>query len=158
MRVLDKNKNQESHLHSTAELQEKVGKYLVENADKLKKWFSDAQLSEKLTKVARKVGVVILYPVLLLYNLYKSPSTSTKDKMMIIAPLAYFILPIDLVPDAIIGLGFADDGLAIMTALKTLTSSITPEIFEQTKVMHKNLVGNIDDKVVKKIEDEIMNK
>ena len=101
MRVLDKNNSRESQLHSTSELQEKVGKYIVENADKLNKWFSDAQLSEKLTKVVRKVGVVILYPVLLLYNLYKSPSTSTKDKMMIIAPLAYFILPLDLVPDAI---------------------------------------------------------
>lgn len=157
MKIFEKFKSQEPTRYSTAELQEKVVKYLAENTDKLKKWFSDAQLSEKLGKVAKKVGSAILYPVLLLYNLYKSPDTSAKDKMMIIAPLAYFILPIDLIPDAIVGLGFADDGLAVMTALKTLATSMTPEIFEQTKLMHKNLIGDIDEQVAKQIEDEIVN-
>lgn len=157
MKIFEKIKSQEPNQHSTAELQDKVVKYLAENTDKLKKWFSDAQLSEKLGKVAKKVGSAILYPVLLLYNLYKSPDTSAKDKMTIIAPLAYFILPIDLIPDAIVGLGFADDGLAVMTALKTLATSMTPEIFEQTKLMHKNLIGDIDEQVAKQIEDEIVN-
>lgn len=140
---------------SKLELQEKVSIYLVDNADKLKKWFSDSQLSEKLGKVAKKVGSTILYPVLLLYNLYKSPNTSAKDKLMIVAPLAYFILPVDLIPDAIVGLGFADDGVAIMAALKSLASSMTPEIFEHTKAMHKNLIGDIDTGIAEKIEDEI---
>ena len=39
---------------STAELQEKVSKFLADNNDKLKKWFSDNQLEEKLSKVAKK--------------------------------------------------------------------------------------------------------
>ena len=124
----------------------------------MKKWFSEAQLSIKLGKVAKKVGSVILYPVLLLYNMYKSPSTSSKDKLMIIAPLAYFILPIDLIPDMILGLGCADDGIAVMAALKAITTSITPEIIEQTKLMHKNLIGDIDSSVAEKIEDEIAGK
>ena len=140
------------------EMHEKVSIYLAENADKLKKWFSDAQLNEKLGKVAKKVGSAILYPVLLLYNLYKSPNTSAKDKLIIVAPLAYFILPVDLIPDAIVGLGFADDGVAVMAALKSLASSMTPEIFEQTKTMHKNLIGDIDSSVAEKIEDEIAGK
>lgn len=140
---------------STENLPEKVTVYLAENSDKLKKWFSDAQLSVKLGKVAKKVGSVILYPVLLLYNMYKSPNTSQKDKLIIIAPLAYFILPIDLIPDMIIGLGYADDGIALMAALKVITSSMTPEIIEQTKSMHKNLIGDIDPEVAENIESEI---
>lgn len=143
---------------STENLQEKITVYLAENGDKLKKWFSEAQLSIKLGKVAKKVGSVILYPVLLLYNMYKSPSTSSKDKLMIIAPLAYFILPIDLIPDMILGLGYADDGIAVMAALKVNTSSITPEIIEQTKLMHKNLIGEIDPNIAENIENEMAKK
>ena len=143
---------------STENLPEKVTVYLAENGDKLKKWFSDAQLSVKLGKVAKKVGSVILYPVLLLYNMYKSPSTSSKDKLMIIAPLAYFILPIDLIPDMILGLGYADDGIAVMAALKAITSSMTPEIIEQTKLMHKNLIGEIDPNIAENIENEMAKK
>lgn len=143
---------------STENLQEKVTVYLAENSDKLKKWFSDAQLSVKLGKVAKKVGSVILYPVLLLYNMYKSPNTSQKDKLIIIAPLAYFILPIDLIPDMILGLGYADDGIAVMAALKAITTSITPEIIEQTKLMHKNLIGEIDPKIAENIENEMAKK
>ena len=142
----------------TENLQEKVTVYLDENSDKLKKWFSDAQLSVKLGKVAKKVGSVILYPVLLLYNMYKSPNTSSKDKLIIIAPLAYFILPIDLIPDPILGLGYADDGIALMAALKVITSSMTPEIIEQTKSMHKDLIGEINPKVAEDIESEIAKK
>ena len=141
--------------YSIQDLQEKVMKYLAENTEKLKKWFSDAQLSEKLAKVAKKVGAAILYPVLLLYNLYKSPNTPAQAKMMIIAPLAYFILPVDMIPDALVGLGYTDDAVAIMAALKGLASSLTPEIFEQTREMHKNLIGELDNAIVKKIEDEI---
>lgn len=143
---------------STENLPEKVTVYLAENSDELKKWFSDAQLGVKLGKVAKKVGSVILYPVLLLYNLYKSPNTSQKDKLIIIAPLAYFILPIDLIPDMILGLGYADDGIALMAALKVITSSITPEIIEHTKSMHKNLIGEIDPEVAENIESEIAKK
>ena len=142
----------------TENLQEKVTVYLDENSDKLKKWFSDAQLSVKLGKVAKKVGSVILYPVLLLYNMYKSPNTSSKDKLIIIAPLAYFILPVDLIPDMVLGLGYADDGIALMASLKAIASSITPEIIEQTKSMHKDLIGEIDPKVAESIESEIAKK
>jgi uncharacterized membrane protein YkvA (DUF1232 family) len=142
----------------TENLPEKVTVHLAENSDKLKKWFSDAKLSVKLGKVAKKVGSVILYPVLLLYNMYKSPNTSSKDKLIIIAPLAYFILPIDLIPDPILGLGYTDDGIALMAALKVITSSMAPEIIEQTKSMHKNLIGEIDPKVAESIESEIAKK
>lgn len=143
--------------YSIQDLQEKVMTYLAGNTEKLKKWYSDAQLSEKLAKVAKKVGAAVIYPVLLLYNLYKSPDTPAQSKMMIIAPLAYFILPVDIIPDALVGLGFTDDALAMMAALKRLSSSFTPEIFEQTKEMQRQLIGSIDEEAIKKIEDDILN-
>lgn len=143
---------------SSHELQEKVTQFLAENSEKLKKWFSDNQINEKITKVAKKAGATIIYPVLLLYNLFRSPQTSAKEKMLIVAPLAYFVMPADLIPDVIPALGFADDSLAIITSIKTLASSITTEIQEQTKALCENLLGEVDESVISKISNVVAEK
>lgn len=136
---------------STHELREKVLQFIEDNSEKLKKNFSESKLVEKVGKVAKKAGATIIYPVLLLFNLLKSPHTSSKDKMLIIASLAYFIMPADLIPDFILGLGFADDGLAIMTCIKTFATSITPEVKEQTKALCKDLIGEVDESVINNV-------
>lgn len=138
------------------ELQEKVSAFLVENGDKLKRWYSDNQMDEKIKAVAKKAGATIIYPVLLLYNLLNSPNVLAKDKMLIIAPLAYFILPADLIPDILLGIGYVDDGAAVMAALKTVSSSVTPEVAEQTKLMCKNIIGDADEETVKAILDKVI--
>jgi uncharacterized membrane protein YkvA (DUF1232 family) len=54
------------------------------------------------------------------------PATPTRVRGMLLAALAYFILPLDIVPDLIAGLGFADDA-ALLTAVVGLVSAhITP--------------------------------
>ncbi len=47
-----------------------------------------------------------------------------KSKAVIIASLAYFILPFDLVPDYIPGLGYMDDGLVIGAVLRALNKEL----------------------------------
>ena len=37
------------------------------------------------------------------------PSTPARVKVILVAALAYFIMPADMIPDVIIGLGFTDD-------------------------------------------------
>ena len=41
--------------------------------------------------------------------------------------LAYFVLPIDIIPDVIMGLGYTDDAAVIFTAIKAAQTHITPE-------------------------------
>jgi len=54
------------------------------------------------------------------------PATPIRVRGMLLAALAYFILPTDFIPDIIGGLGFADD-MALFTAVIGLVSShITP--------------------------------
>ena len=139
---------------SAHELQQKVAQYLVENGDKLKQWYSDNQMNEKIEKVARKAGAIIIYPVLLLHNLMRSPMTPVKDKAIIVLPLAYFILPADLIPDifaAAGGIGYVDDGAAIMASLNALSSSITSELQDATKLQCKDIVGEVDEKVLEQV-------
>lgn len=46
-------------------------------------------------------------------------------RMTLFAALAYFILPLDLVPDFILGFGFTDDASVLMLALATVRANIT---------------------------------
>ena len=139
---------------SADELYERVAQYIAENGDKLQKWYSDNKMDEKLEKVGKKIGATILYPVLLLYNLFRAPSTTIGEKMAIVAPLAYFIMPIDMIPDAFAtfaGAGYVDDGAAVMACVKALSSSITLEIQNQAKAQCKEIVGEVDEEVLKTV-------
>jgi uncharacterized membrane protein YkvA (DUF1232 family) len=45
---------------------------------------------------------------------------------MLLAALAYFILPTDLIPDVIAGLGFADDAALLTAVVGLVVTHITP--------------------------------
>ena len=90
--------------------------------------YSEKSLMTKISRFAKKAGLNTTYYVLLLYTMLISGKTALKDKAVIIGALGYFICPIDLIPDIMIGTGFLDDASILMFALTTISSSITPEI------------------------------
>ena len=139
----------------TQDLQEKVTEFITHKGEDLKQWYSVNQIQDKLEEVAKKVGTAVIYPVLLLYNLLNSTNITAHDKMLIIAPLAYFILPADLIPDVILGAGYVDDGAAIMTCLQKLSTLITSEVIEQTNKQYQQMIGKVDAEVVEKITKQI---
>ena len=46
---------------------------------------------------------------------------------ILFAALAYFVLPADLIPDFIAGLGFTDDATVLMATVTAVRSHLTPE-------------------------------
>ncbi|EJW13047.1 hypothetical protein A33M_0539 [Rhodovulum sp. PH10] len=48
-------------------------------------------------------------------------------RIAILGALAYFVLPTDLVPDFVAGLGFTDDAAVLATVLKLFFSHVSPE-------------------------------
>ena len=103
------------------------------------KHYSESSFWDKIKSVAVKAGYELINKALLLYYAMQSPSMPAKDKAIVIAVLGYFILPIDVVPDFIPGLGFADDLAALAWALKTISSNITPEVKEKAQQRCDNL-------------------
>lgn len=92
----------------------------------------------KISRFAKKAGLNTTYYVLLLYTMLISGKTALKDKAVIIGALGYFICPIDLIPDIMIGTGFLDDASILMFALTTISCSITPEIrLDARKRLHQ---------------------
>jgi len=55
------------------------------------------------------------------------PLTPLPARMALMAALAYFVVPVDLVPDFIAGFGFADDATALGTAIGVAGSYMRPE-------------------------------
>ncbi|MFD0985837.1 YkvA family protein [Methyloligella solikamskensis] len=52
--------------------------------------------------------------------------TPLRVRGMLLAVIAYFILPMDLMPDIVLGLGFADDAALLTGVLSLVSSHITP--------------------------------
>jgi uncharacterized membrane protein YkvA (DUF1232 family) len=61
------------------------------------------------------------------YYAMLDPQTPTRSRLILIAALAYFVTPFDVVPDFILGLGFIDDASVLMAALAAVRSSIRDE-------------------------------
>jgi len=98
------------------------------NLDDYAQYFNDSQLWKKLKKVARKAGRKAVYYVLVLYYVARDPAVPRSLKLKVLGALGYFILPLDFIPDFILGLGFTDDLAALAWALFTMRKYITPEI------------------------------
>jgi uncharacterized membrane protein YkvA (DUF1232 family) len=52
-------------------------------------------------------------------------ATPLRARGILLAALAYFILPFDVVPDFILGLGFTDDAAVLLTALNVIRTHMT---------------------------------
>ncbi len=55
------------------------------------------------------------------------PATPTVARLTLIAALAYFVAPFDIIPDMIAGLGFADDATVLLAAITAVQGSIRDE-------------------------------
>jgi uncharacterized membrane protein YkvA (DUF1232 family) len=52
-------------------------------------------------------------------------ATPLKVKATLFGALAYFVLPFDVIPDVILGLGFTDDMAVLVTAVTLMRNHIT---------------------------------
>lgn len=61
------------------------------------------------------------------------PTTPFRVKAVLLGALAYFIVPSDMVPDFIAGLGYTDDAAVLFTALRTIGPAITEDHRERAR-------------------------
>lgn len=61
------------------------------------------------------------------YYAMLDPRTPARARLTLVAALAYFVAPVDLVPDWIIGAGFLDDASVLAAALAAVRGSIRDE-------------------------------
>ena len=76
--------------------------------------YADAAFWEKLGKHNAQAGPQLVHKALVLYYTMNNRTTPNRIKASIMGALAYFILPLDAIPDAIIGVGYLDDGTMVV--------------------------------------------
>lgn len=67
------------------------------------------------------------------------PATPLKVKGILLAALAYFIMPIDVIPDVLLGLGFTDDMAVLYTAISMIRSHMTQDHRDRAKATLEKL-------------------
>lgn len=115
------------------------------NLKKYEKEYSESELWKKIGEVAKMAGLRVIYYVLLLYYSLQSDTVTLKEKALIIGALGYFILPVDLVPDFIIGLGYGDDAAALVAVVKMM-ENLNDDIKAQAKNKLKTWFEDFDEK------------
>ena len=92
--------------------------------------FSDGKFWSKMKEVAKKIGLKATSYALILYYVLQKKEVPLADKMLITGCLGYFILPLDLVPDLIPAMGYSDDVVGMLFAIKRCMNYVDDEIKE----------------------------
>ncbi len=101
--------------------------------ERYRKYYSKEGFLAKVTGVAQKAGAKLRYYAYLLFYTVTSRSVSIKYKGIICGALGYFILPSDIIPDFVVGLGFTDDLAVLIMAYKAIKAAVTPEIKQKAR-------------------------
>jgi uncharacterized membrane protein YkvA (DUF1232 family) len=104
--------------------------------------FSASGFIEKISRIAKRAGVKLVYSALILYYTLESEKISTKDKAIIIGALGYLISPLDFVPDAIPIAGLSDD----LAVLFYVIHKVWGDVSEDVKVKAKDKLTKWFDK------------
>lgn len=90
--------------------------------------FDDGSFWNKVKNFALKAGKEVIEKALWLYYAAQQPNTPAWARTVIYGALAYFVLPVDAVPDAIPVAGFTDDLGALAAALGTVSMYVTDQV------------------------------
>ncbi len=96
---------------------------------------------DKLRKYIRRVPFV--GDLIAAYYCAVDPVTPLHVKAVLFGALAYFIMPVDLVPDVIAWVGFTDDAAVLYAALRTIAPHIKDQHRRQAKVAIDRLAGDV---------------
>lgn len=96
--------------------------------DKYQKHYSNSSFWDKVKKIAKNAGLKVICYALTLYYVLQKNDVPVAEKGIIIGALGYFILPIDLIPDFIAGLGYTDDVGAMLIVIKKSMDYVDEDI------------------------------
>ena len=93
----------------------------------------DPSFRKKLTKFARIAGRGVVERALVLYHCLRDPDTPKWAKSAIGGALAYFVLPIDAIPDLAPFIGYGDDLTALAAVLAAVAFYVKDDHRERAR-------------------------
>ena len=112
--------------------------------EKYAHYFSEQKFTEKIARFAKRLGIKAVYWAFVLQYALFGSNVSGKDRAIILGALGYLILPVDLIPDFIPGVGLTDDVAALTFAVWKVMRNITPEVRSKADAKVRELFGDYD--------------
>jgi uncharacterized membrane protein YkvA (DUF1232 family) len=106
------------------------------------RWYSAPRLWRTLSRATLRAGRKTLLTSLTLFYCLQDRDTPTWAKGVIAGALGYLVLPMDLVPDLIPGVGYGDDWGALVAALGTVAAYIKEEHKIKAEAQVERLLGS----------------
>lgn len=112
-------------------------------ADEPAAGFSEASLRVKLARAGRRAGREVVEKVLWLWFASRRPDLPGWARTRIYGALAYFVLPLDAVPDVLPVAGYADDLGVLALALLTVARYVDADVKRRTaRVLSRLFAGS----------------
>lgn len=88
----------------------------------------ESEVREKFWRTAKKAArqIPFMEEVVAAYYCAMDKKTPVRAKGILLAALGYFVLPVDVIPDFVFGLGFTDDIAVLTAAITAVSAHITP--------------------------------
>lgn len=90
-----------------------------------------SDLFSKIASSCKSAGRKLIENVLILW--YAFPDASTSDKAVILGALAYFISPLDAIPD-MLPAGYVDDYSVVLGAVAKIRICASPDVIRRAKL------------------------
>jgi uncharacterized membrane protein YkvA (DUF1232 family) len=97
-------------------------KALVPSVQKVNEVRVKAGFWPKIGRVASRIPFA--GQVVSVYYAARDPETPMAAKGIMLGALAYFVMPIDAIPDVLAGIGFTDDAAVITAVIATLGANV----------------------------------
>ena len=110
--------------------------------------YDETSLFNKIKTAARKAGIKVVWCALVLYYAVTASGLTSRERALILGALGYFILPMDLIPDFMPFLGYADDYAALAYVFYKVAKSITPEVKQRANEKLRDWFRDYDKKEI----------
>ncbi|MEZ5564263.1 MAG: YkvA family protein [Gammaproteobacteria bacterium] len=94
--------------------------------------YSETRFRDKLARAARAAGHEVIEKALWLYFAAQNPATPKWAKATVYGALAYFIMPLDAIPDLAPVAGYTDDLGVLAVAVATIARYIDEGVKQKT--------------------------
>lgn len=108
-----------------------------------------------IQKYIKEFGQKASYSILLLFFAFKRKDTPHWAKNIIIGAIAYFLSPIDSIPDLTPFLGLTDDMGVLSFGLVMIACYINDDVRSQAKEKMINIFGEVDEQVILEVNQTL---
>ncbi|MCB9609777.1 MAG: DUF1232 domain-containing protein [Polyangiaceae bacterium] len=130
-------RTQEAGHHTCGQLSDQRGRMRLHHMAHA----NEQSFFSKLGRFALDMGEDLVTNAILLWLVVVSDEMPLTAKATALGAIAYLIMPLDAIPDALGPLGFTDDGAVLLAALAQIEINITPSMRADARRRARKLFG-----------------